>query len=451
MNTEFRVPPHSADAEQMILSAIAEKNSLIIDLDLRADDFYNRTHREIFETMMALENKRIPIDGVTVCEHLKNLESHGGVDGVIEVLSHGYGGANAEHYAQMVREKAIQRRLIQSAYEISDLAYNSDATVQEQVNESQKLIMGVESAETTTAPNFDARLKSAVDEIDRRYHSGGEIVGLSTGFTDLDDITSGMQPGNLILIAGRPAMGKTTLAMNIAENIALDDKLVIVFSLEMTADELTMRTVCSIGQIPQARVLNGKLVDQDWPSLTAAMTKLKGKELRIDDDARITSAQIVSRARKIARDAGRNPDLIVIDYIQLIQDKTSENETQRISDISRNLKLAARDLECPVIALSQLNRELEKRVDKRPIMSDLRSSGSLEQDADMIIMLYRDEVYNEQSENLGIAEVLIRKNRKGRTGTVMLSSRLHLSRFDNFTPSYAQPAPAKGALLDHVA
>ncbi len=444
----LRQPPHSVEAEQALLAAMVERNSLINDLDfLASDDFFRYEHQIIFTQLQALAFLGKPVDAVTLIEAIdgaNNLEAAGGVDYIADMLTQSRGPHNAKAYAEIVADKSRSRRLIQAAYKIAEMGYEENDSIAS-IDQAQSLILGLTQAGSNEPQSITEIMKLAVDDIDRRFHSRGEMVGLSTGFSELDKLTSGFQDGQLIIIAGRPSMGKTTLAMNIAENAMLQDKFVVAFNLEMTSTTLVTKTLSSLGRIPYELLKKGR-IEEHGANLSAAGGKIKGRPLYIDDSASTLSTQVMSRTRKIEGKMGRKVDLVVVDYLQLLNDKG--DGTERITRISRALKIAAKELNCPVIALSQLNRKVEDRSDKRPQMADLRESGAIEQDADIIIMLYRDEVYNEQSSEKGIAHAIVRKNREGETGTVYLKSNLHLCRFDNletvFTPSPMAPTKSKG-------
>lgn len=441
----LKLPPHSIEAEQSLIGAVLIRNDLMLDLDgLPAEAFYRKEHRTIFAAMQSLAEDNTPIDVVSLSAALEDagtLEQAGGLDYLCEIQDSSPSAYNALHYADIIRTRYLERRLISAGNEIADMGFNAEGDIQGKIDRAGALLSGIEVATSDEPVMIDAILKEAVDSIDRRFNSTESMLGLPTGITDLDKRTNGLQKGDLVLVAGRPSQGKTTLAMNFAEHAAMAGKFVIVFSLEMPREQLMNRMLSSIGRIPYERVKTGKLLEEDWPKLSGAVAKLKGKPYYIDDSSRLTSGQLLTRARKIAQRQGRKPDLVVVDYLQLLTDRGEGVE--RISVISRNLKLTARELDCPLVALSQLNRSCEARPDKRPLASDLRESGSLEQDADIILMLYRDEVYNEQSQDKGIAEILCRKFRNGETGTDRVSSAmLSQCRFESLAYGYQVPSPA---------
>ncbi len=432
---DLKLPPQSSEAEGALLSAILERNSLVDDLEsiLSADYFYRHENQVIFARMAAMAFAGQPIDPATLIAALdgaNELSDAGGIEYVADIATGGRGHHNAKNYAQIIKDRWLQRQLVTKGYQISDLGYNSKSA-QEAIQESQSLIMDFDHSPAGEVPELNHQLMAMVNRIDYLIKNRGQMTGLPTGFIDLDKRLFGLQKSDLVVIAGRPGMGKTTLAMNIAEAAAIAGRTVLVFSLEMSSDQLLMRSSCSIGKMSHDKVRRGELDDHELSALTAAVSRLKDKGLVIDDRPILTSEQALSRSRKAQRKRGKPLDLIVVDYIQLMSDKGQELE--RITNITRNLKLLAKSMDCPVIALSQLNRDCEKRPNSRPIMSDLRSSGSIEQDADIIAFVYRDEEYNKDTTDKGVAEVIIAKFRNGQTGTNYLASRLDQCRFDNLT------------------
>jgi len=442
--SDLKLPPHSDEAESALQAAMVESNRLISEIDyLHEADFYRGEHKMLFRQVQELASLGKPVDPVTLCEALEAnnwLDGAGGMDYVLELITQSRGPSNAVHYAQIVRDKSKSRQLIAVGQKIADLGYDeTEATAK--IDTAQSIVMGI-SYECEQEPrHINSVFKDVIVEIERRFKDKREIIGLATGLTDLDKATAGLQPGQLVIVAGRPAMGKTTLAMNIAENAAMDGKFVQVFNLEMTDQNLVMKMTSSVGRIPYSDLKRGTLSEEDWPKLSAAASMLKDKALYIDDDASITSTQLVSRSRKLSNKVGREPDLIVVDYLQLLNDRGDGHE--RITKISRSLKLLAKTMKCPVIALSQLSRKVEERQNRRPLMSDLRESGAIEQDADIILFVYRDEVYNENSQDKGIAEIIIGKSRDDEAGTIRLESNLHICRFDNLSKPYVERLPEK--------
>lgn len=430
---DLKLPPNSPEAEGALLSAILERNSLVDDLEstLSADYFYRRENQVIFARMAAMAFVGQPIDPATLVAALDGageLEDAGGIEYIADIATSGRGHHNAKHYAQIIRDRWLQRQLIQKGYQISELGYDSKSA-QEAIQESQSLIMDFDHSPAGEVPDFNHQLMAMVSRVDFLNKNRGKMTGLPTGFIDLDKRLFGLQKSDLVVIAGRPGMGKSSIAMNIAESAAVNGKCVLVFNLEMSSEQLLMRSACSIGRMSHDKLRRGELDDQEISALTSAVARLKDKKIVLDDRPLLTSEQALSRARKAQRKLGSPLDLIVVDYIQLMSDKGQELE--RITNITRNLKLLAKSMDCPVIALSQLNRDCEKRPNKRPQMSDLRASGSIEQDADIIAFVYRDEEYNKDTTEKGVAEVIIAKFRNGQTGTNYLASRLDQCRFDN--------------------
>ena len=440
--TTLKVPPHSVEAEQAVLGGLMVDNTEwdnIADV-LMAEDFYRAEHQLIYQVMMTQSEANSPIDVVTLAESLNSLHelnNAGGLDYLSELSGNARGTANIHAYAEIIRERAILRRLISVANNIADSGYNTGGKKAEEiVDEAEQKVFNISDERPQDAgPVFvNPILAKAVERIDELAGTEGDLTGLPSGYTDLDHMTSGWQKSDLVIVAGRPSMGKTAFAMNLVENAILDqDQPVLVFSLEMPAESLIFRMLSSIGRLDQGKLRTGQLNDDDWPGFNNAVKKLKDRPLYIDDSAGVSPMEMRSRARRIKREHGAL-GMIVVDYLQLMQIKGStEGRVNEISEISRSLKLLAREFECPVIALSQLNRGLEQRPNKRPVMSDLRESGAIEQDADVIAFIYRDEVYNEDTPDKGVAEVIIGKQRNGPIGTVRLSFLGQFTRFENFT------------------
>lgn len=446
--TALKIPPHSIEAEQAVLGGvfldreawdkIAEK--------VREEDFYRKDHRIIFRAISKLSDEGMPYDIVTVAEWLENhhlLEDAGGMRNLAALAENTPSASNISSYADIVRKRSILRQLIHATTEINDTVFNPQGRSSEQILEfAEQTVFEIAESENRGRKSYQfikEYLKDALDRVDELFHKDSPITGVATGFDDLDLKTAGLQKSDLIIVAGRPSMGKTALAINIAEHAAIKEKKsVAVFSMEMPGEQLAMRMMSSLGRIDQHKVRTGKLEDDDWPRLTSAVGILQETRMFIDDTPALTPAELRARCRRIAREHGL--DLIVIDYLQLMQVAgTTENRTNEISEISRSLKAMAKELEVPVIALSQLNRSLEQRTDKRPVMSDLRESGAIEQDADVILFIYRDEVYDEESPDKGIAEVIIGKQRNGPIGKVRLAFRGQFTRFENYVEDYALP------------
>lgn len=437
----LKVPPHSLDAERAVLGGLMLDNGewdRVADV-LLPEDFYRHEHKLIYQTMMHQSEDSRPIDVVTLVEALDNrneLEAAGGVDYLGVLVEDAPGTANIAAYADIIRERAVLRRLIAVANSIADSGYNTGGRKAEEIlDEAEQQVFNIADERPKDQGPVDMKtlMKSAVERIDELAAAEGGLTGLSTGYTDLDGMTSGWQKSDLVIVAGRPSMGKTAFAMNLVENVILKyDHPVLVFSLEMPAESLIFRMLSSVGRIDQTRLRTGQLGGDDWQKFSVAAKQLRDRPLFIDDSAGVSPMEMRSRARRVAREHGPL-GMIVVDYLQLMQIKgTTENRVNEISEISRSLKLLAREFECPVIALSQLNRGLEQRPNKRPVMSDLRESGAIEQDADVIAFIYRDEVYNEDSPDKGTAEVIIGKQRNGPIGTVRLSFLGQFTRFENF-------------------
>lgn len=437
----LRIPPHSIEAEQSVLGSIMLDNQAwdrVVER-LQERDFYRHDHRLIFRAMESLVRHNTPIDVLTLAEMLKNtneLEQTGGELYIFELASNTPSIANITAYADIVRERSILRQLIGATHEIANSAFHTEGRSSiEVLDEAERKVFAIAEQGSRGDGPLDIKnlLSKTVDRIDFLFNSKESITGLSTSYTDLDELTSGLQPADLVVVAGRPSMGKTTFAMNIAEHAALKSgKAILVFSMEMPGESLTMRMLSSLGRIDQHRMRTGKIEDDDWARITSAVGMLSEAPLFIDDTPALTPAELRSRARRIAKEHGQL-GLIVIDYLQLMQvHGHKENRTAEISEISRSLKALAKELQVPVIALSQLNRSLEQRSDKRPVMSDLRESGAIEQDADLIIFIYRDEVYNEDSRDKGTAEIIIAKQRNGPIGKVRLTFMGKYTRFENF-------------------
>jgi replicative DNA helicase len=435
-------PPHSLEAERAVLGG------LMLDANgwekiagkIYEGDFYRHDHRLIFRTIQHLADRNQPLDVVTLSEYLNNtgqLAETGGMAYLIEIAKNTPSAANIIAYADIVHERAVLRDLIGVGQDIAHSAYHpAGREPAELLDEAERKVFSIaERGMREGGPQpIKTILAKTVDRIDQLFHSDSAITGLETGYTDLDKMTAGLQEGDLVIVAGRPSMGKTTFAMNIAEHAALkQDKPILVFSLEMPAEALVMRLLSSLGRVEQTRLRTGKLTEDDWPRFTSAVAILSERaNLFVDDASGIGPTELRARARRLQREHG-SIGLIVVDYLQLMQvPGFRENRTAEISEISRSLKLLAKELNTPIIALSQLNRSLENRpTNKRPIMSDLRESGAIEQDADVIAFVYRDEVYNKDTQDKGIAEIIIGKQRNGPIGTVRLLFQGEFSRFDN--------------------
>ncbi|GAP65844.1 replicative DNA helicase [Mizugakiibacter sediminis] len=436
----LRVPPHSIEAEQAVLGGLMlapEAWDRVADR-LGEDDFYRKDHRLIFRAISELSNKGMPCDAVTLGEWFESqrlAEMVGGAAYLIELANATPSAANIVAYADIVREKSVLRQLIDAGTEIAGDGYRPDGrSTQEILESAEQRVFRIAEAGARGRKGF-VSMRSAVKEafqiLHQRYENRGAISGLPTGFTDLDEMTAGLQPSDLIIVAARPAMGKTAFSLNIAEYAAMrTKKAVAVFSMEMSASQLAFRLISSIGRINQQHLRTGDLAEEEWPRVTQAITLLSEAKIFIDDTPALSPGELRARARRLKRE--HDLGLIVIDYLQLMQvPGNKENRATEISEISRGLKALAKELDIPVIALSQLNRSLEQRTDKRPVMADLRESGAIEQDADLILFIYRDEYYNPESPDKGLAEVIIGKQRSGPTGTVKLTFLGQYTKFEN--------------------
>ena len=447
----LKLPPNSVEAEQSVLGGLLLENEAldrIADV-LNQSDFYRHDHRLIYTHIAKLIEQNRPADIVTVAESLENsaeLSSVGGIAYLGALAQNTPTAANIRRYAEIVRERSIMRKLVEVGSGIAESAYNPQGRdAQQLLDEAEAKIFQIAESGNRGSQGFvniQTLLPQVADRIDYLYQreNQGSVTGIPTGFDDLDERTSGFQPGDLIIVAGRPSMGKTAFSLNIAENVALDTKkAVAVFSMEMGATQLATRMIGSVGRLDQHRMRNGNLEDEDWARLTTALGKLNDAPIFIDEGAGLSSFDVRARARRLHRQTG-GLGLIVVDYLQLMSGtsgRASENRATEISEISRSLKSLAKELDVPVVALSQLNRSVEQRPDKRPVMSDLRESGAIEQDADLILFIYRDEVYNPDSEDKGTAEIIIAKQRNGPIGRVRLTFLGQHTRFENFSSGNA--------------
>jgi len=443
-----KVPPHSMEAEQSVLGGLLLSTNAWDQVADRVSetDFYREDHRLIFRAIRDLHDSGKPCDAVTVSEWF---ESHGKADQVdggnyiSQLANNTPSAANVGAYADIVREKSILRSLIDVGTTITGSAFGSEGRDSKTLlEEAERLVFAIADKGNRGGSGYvtvQDSLKEAMAKIEELNAFEGDITGIPTGYMDFDKITAGLQPSDLIIIAGRPAMGKTTFAMNVAEHAAIKHgKSVAVFSMEMASLQLVMRMFSSVGQIDQNRIRTGSLDDMDWPKLTSAMNLLHKSKIFIDDTPALSPAELRARARRLKRE--HDIDLIVVDYLQLMSvPDIKENRATEIAEISRSLKTIAKELNVPVVALSQLNRALENRPNKRPLMADLRESGAIEQDADLIVFIYRDEVYNKETGEKGKAEIIIGKHRNGSTGTVYLAFQGPWLRFVNLAPESAYP------------
>ncbi len=437
----MRVPPHSREAEQSLLGGLMldEASWEAVADQVTEEDFYFVAHRLIFRALASLAEAGQPRDVVTASEWLQregSLETAGGLAYVGTLARDTPSAANVAAYAAIVRARSVLRQLIRIGTDIAQSGYDPQGReVPELIDAAERQVFQIADAGLRNKQGFvpiRRLLTEALDKIDILFQSDNPITGLGTGLIDFDEKTAGLQPGDLVVIAGRPSMGKTSFAMNLAEHAAIRDKVpTAIFSMEMPGQQLAMRMISSLGRIDQSKVRTGRLSDTDWPRITSAATLIAEAPMFIDDSPALSPTEIRARARRLKREHGLG--LIVVDYLQLMQvPGNKENRTTEISEISRSLKALAKELSVPVIALSQLNRNLEQRPNKRPVMSDLRESGGIEQDADLIVFIYRDEVYNPESPDKGTAEIIIAKQRNGPTGTVRLTFLGQYTRFENF-------------------
>ncbi|MDA0976993.1 MAG: replicative DNA helicase [Proteobacteria bacterium] len=440
----LKVPPHSIEAERSVLGGLMLDDNAwdAVSSRVSADDFYRSDHRIIFRCMTALVEQNKPLDIITISEALEDvgeLDNVGGLAFISDLAESTPTASNIHAYAEIVRERATVRSLISVAHEIADSGFNPDGrSSAELIDEAESKVFRISDNRPSSGGPESVRplLTKAVERIDLLFQTKGALTGVSSGFRDIDEITTGLQPSDLIVIAGRPSMGKTAFMMNIAESAVISGgKPVLVFSMEMPADSLVLRMLSSLGRIDQGKIRTGQLGDDDWPRLTSAVTLLNDKPLFIDDTPALTPNEVRSRARRVAREHGPL-GMILIDYLQLMRvSGTVENRAGEISEISRSLKAIAKEFDCPLIAGSQLNRGLEQRPDKRPVMSDLRESGAIEQDADVIMAIYRDEVYHEDAEK-GIAEIIILKQRNGPIGRKKLAFAGQYTKFEDLAIGY---------------
>jgi replicative DNA helicase len=439
----LRVPPHSIEAESSVLGGLLLDNAAWDRVgDLLVDnDFYRHEHKLIYAAIGALINASKPADVITVNEQLQNqgkADEMGGLGYLNSLAQYVPSASNIRRYAEIVRERSILRKLVSASDEIATNAFNPQGKAIDRIlDEAEQKIFNIGEEGSRMKQGFqsmDTLVVELLDRVQEMADNPNDITGVPTGFYDLDRMTSGLQPGDMVVLAARPSMGKTAFAINIAEHVALNEGLpVAVFSMEMGASQLAVRVVGSIGRIDQGHLRTGKLNDEEWPRLTEAIEKLRTVSLHIDETPGLTPSELRANARRLARQCGKL-GLIVVDYLQLMSGSGGsggDNRATELGEISRGLKMLAKELQCPVIALSQLNRSVEQRTDKRPMMSDLRESGAIEQDADIIMFIYRDDYYNKDSKEPGVAEIIIGKQRNGPTGTVKLTFLKNLTRFES--------------------
>tara|TARA_B110000438_G_scaffold255347_1_gene262084 strand:+ start:598 stop:1962 length:1365 start_codon:yes stop_codon:yes gene_type:complete len=441
--------PNSIEAEIAVLGGLILDNEAwekVADI-LQVDDFYNQQHRKIYSCIVDLIKDDIPFDVLTINEKVNASDDKSFSTYLSEIINQTPSAANIKAYANIVREQSILRQLINVSNNLIEKSRDGGIDSKSLLDEAERTIFNISEESQKANSGFQHINKLVADsfkEIEKRAESGESITGVATGFADFDKNTLGLQGGDLIIIAGRPSMGKTAFAINIAEYASIkNDTITAIFSMEMSGEQLSTRLISSMGRINSSKIRAGKLTDDDWPRLTNAIALLSKTNIFIDDTPALTPTDIRARARRLKREKGL--DLIVIDYMQLMQlSNSSENRATELSEISRSLKALARELDVPVVALSQLNRSLENRTDKRPIMSDLRESGAIEQDADVISFIYRDEVYNEDSPDKGTAEIIVAKQRNGPIFKTKLTFLGECTRFENFKPDiYSKPEGIK--------
>ncbi len=446
-----RVPPHNLDAEVSVLGGMLLSKDAIAEVSelVGPEDFYRGAHRTMFEAIRDLYDRGEPVDAITLAdalEHRGQLDDVGGANGILDVVDKVPTAANALYYAKIVADQAMRRRLIDAGTQITKLGYEPTMGVAEAVDTAESVIFTVAQRGRYSGEFVPMKrlLRDSMDLLDRLQQAGSSVTGLETGFLDFDGLTAGLQPGNLIILAARPAMGKSTLVTNIASHVAVElRKPVVLFSLEMSTMELVQRLLSAEARIDSKRLKTGDLQDRDWINLSQATGKLAEAPLFLDDNSAINLMEIRSKCRRLKQEHGL--DLVIVDYLQLMQShRRVENRVQEVSELSRGLKILAKELGVPVIALSQLSRKPEDRTDRRPQLADLRESGSIEQDADIVCFIYRDEVYNEESAAKGEAELIVAKHRNGPLKTVRLSFLGHHSRFANM--ARGMPPPGAGPL-----
>ena len=439
---QLRVPPHSHEAESSVLGGLLLDNGAWDRVgDVLVDaDFYRFEHRLVYGAIGKLVAESKPADVITVHEELQRQgksDEVGGLAYLNSLAQYVPSASNIRRYAEIVRERSILRQLVSASDDIATSAFNTQGRpVAKILDDAEGKIFKIGEQSSRMKQGFqamDSLVVQLLDRVQEMADNPNDVTGVPTGFIDLDRMTAGLQPGDLVVLAARPSMGKTAFAINIAEHVALHEQLpVAVFSMEMGASQLAVRIVGSIGRIDQGHLRTGKLTDEEWPRLTEAIERLRNVSLHIDETPGLTPSELRANARRLARQCGKL-GLIVVDYLQLMSGSSSgdENRATELGEISRGLKALAKELQCPVIALSQLNRSVEQRTDKRPMMSDLRESGAIEQDADIIMFIYRDDYYNKDSREPGVAEIIIGKQRNGPTGTVKLAFIKPLTRFES--------------------
>lgn len=449
-NKPFRVPPNNLEAEEAVIGGILLDNEAInVAIErLKSEDFYHPRNRAIFDAMVTLSDRREPVDVVTLSQELRargQFEQSGGIENLARLSSLSTSSANVGFYARVVKDMSLRRKVITAASSAIERAFEVEGELDEFLDTTEQGILSV--SDDRIKPSF-FRVGDIVQEsikvVEQLYDRKELVTGVPTGFEDLNKITSGFQPSDLLILAARPAMGKTSLALTMAQRISLDSGLAVaIFSLEMSKEQLVLRTLCNEARVDNSKVRTGHLGERDFPRLVDAASRIAEAPMFIDDTPALSVSEVRAKCRRLHRDTPLS--LVVVDYLQLMKSPMyANNREQEISDISRSLKALAKELNVPVIALSQLNRSVESRTDKRPLMSDLRESGAIEQDADIIMFIYRDEVYNENSPDQGIAELIISKHRSGATGVVRLAFSKQYTRFDNLKEEEYNSAPEEG-------
>lgn len=437
----LKIPPHNLEAEQSIIGGLMMEPHRFDDVAdyVSADDFFGPVHRELFRVIAGMCAAGKPVDVINVADALPDVDAIGGIGALMELTESVPTTARIVSHAKLVSAKAKERAIIAAASNIGEIGFDPALTVDEKISAAQQAVMTIGESESDRQLYGNDYLKQWIESLEERHNDESGGFGIPTGLKDLDERLNGWQSSDLVLLAARPAMGKTTLAMQMAAKAAVDGYGVLVFSLEMPKDQIYNKMIAGLGEIAYSRVKSGQLKEDEWPKLSSAVSRLKDKPLFVDDRGGLHVNQILTTARRINR---KTPlSLIVVDYLQLVRG-TGDNRTIEIGSISRALKALAKDMQCTVLALSQLNRGLETRQNKRPVNADLRDSGELEQDADVILFVYRDEVYNENTNEPGIAEIITGKFRNGTIGTDRLASRLDVSKFVDVAPGYKPPAIA---------
>jgi len=442
-----RIPPQNIEAEQSVLGALLIDANAIEKISgiIKAEDFYRQDNRIIFEAMVNLHNRNEAVDLVTVTEELRKmgkLDAVGGISAITALSNAVPTAANVAYHANIVAEKSLRRQLISAATEVAATGYEDEADIETTIDLAEQKILSVANKRNNTAvTSIKDIVKDAMGRIEKLYDSKEAFTGLPTGFVDFDKMTSGLQPSDLVIVAARPSMGKSSLVLNIAQHVALKGhKSVAFFSLEMSKEQLAQRMLCSEALIDASRLRIGQLKEEEWPKLVDAADRLSNADILLDDTPGITALEMRAKARRWQNEHGL--DLIIVDYLQLMQgasQRSSDNRQQEMSDISRSLKALARELNVPVIALSQLSRGVEARTNKRPMLSDLRESGALEQDADVVAFIYREDYYDKETENQNIVEFIIAKHRNGPVGVVKLFFQREITRFYNLINEQQQP------------